>query len=192
MKEIIEKGIEAILPVYIEDKGNCTIIYTKEDDVILKKAIKSTIRNLCKYYHLDLKESNKTYGNLLSINKQPPIPLTPNQVFVPIKVRKPIISHDGAYGYINIDSIERISRSDSSPLESTIHLKSKRTINAICRDITIKNNINKGHLARQLFNRYDVTAVREDGNYYEMQDSPATKRDIAMIYKEIMELKRMK
>ena len=191
MKEIIEKGIEAILPVYIEDKGNCTLIYTREDEVILEKALKSTIRNLCKYYHLDLKASNKTYGDLLSINKQPPIPLSPNQVFVPVKVRKPIVSHDGAYGYINIDSIEKISSRDSSPLESTIYLKSKRTIEAICRDITIKKNINKGRLAKKLFSRYDVTAVREDGNYYEIQDRPATKKDIAMIYKEIMELKKM-
>ncbi len=69
MEKIIEKDIEAILPIYMNDIGNCTVIYTRKDKIILEKVIKTIIKNLCQYYHLDLKASNKTYGDLLSIKK---------------------------------------------------------------------------------------------------------------------------
>ena len=43
MEQIIQKGIEAILPVYIKDRGNCTRIYTREDEIVLDKTIKTII-----------------------------------------------------------------------------------------------------------------------------------------------------
>lgn len=191
MKEIVEKGIHAILPVYIEDKGNCTAIYTKEDTITQEKAIRSVMINLCKHYHLDLAASNKTYGELLSIKKQPPIPLSHNQVFIPVKVRQPVIKHDGAYGYINIDSIEKIVQSNSSPRKATIYLENTSPIQAMTKASTIQKNLNNGKLAKKLFNRYDTTAIREEGTFYQAQDSPATKNDIAILYRELIELKRM-
>ncbi|NLY46740.1 MAG: hypothetical protein GX053_12265 [Tissierella sp.] len=188
MKRIIEKGIQAILPVYVKDRGNCTVIYTKEDEVILDKTIKTTILNLCKYYHLDLKASNETYGKLLSIKKYPPIPFTYNQIFIPIKARIPIGKHDGAYGYVNINSIENISQTKSKD-HSLLYLSDKRTIEVYSKDTTVLKSISKGEVIKKILANQNTPMIHEEENLYLAEEKVATKKDIAMVYKEIMRIK---
>ncbi|MDR7869336.1 MAG: competence protein ComK [Tissierellaceae bacterium] len=187
MKDIIEKGIEAILPVYIKDRGNCTVVYTKEDRIIIEKTSKTVITNLCKYYHLDLRASNKAYGDLLTIKKHPPIPFTYDQIFIPMKTRKPIARHDGAYGYVNMESINKISKSKIEN-NTLIYISKDRPIEVYSRLCTIQRNINNGEIVKRLFRRSDL--VREVDSLYMAEDTLATKKDIAMVYKEIMELKK--
>lgn len=187
MEKIIEKTIEAILPVYLKDRGNCTLIYTSEDKIILDKTTKTTILNLCKYYHLDLKASNETYRKLLSIKKYPPIPFTYNQIFIPIKTRIPIARHDGAYGYVNVSSIEKISKTKSKD-NSLLYLSKNRTIEIYSKESTIERNISKGLVVKKILSN-NVAMIHEDENLYIAEDKVATKKDIAMVYKEIMGLK---
>lgn len=187
MNDIVEKGLEAILPVYIKDIGNCTIIFTKEDEVILEKTIKTVITNLCKYYHLDLKASNKTYGNLLTNKKHTPIPLTYNQIFIPIKTRKPIAKHDGAYVYVNIDSIKSISVSNTKN-NCLIYISNNRVIEVYSKLCTIQRNINNGGIVKRLLKRNNL--INDVDNLYIAEDTLATKKDIAMVYREIMEIKK--
>lgn len=188
MEQIIQKGIEAILPVYIKDRGNCTTIYTREDEFILEKTIKTIISNLCKYYHLDLTASNTTYGNLLSIKKYPPIPLTHDQIFIPIKTRIPIAKHDGAHGFVNINAIEKVVTSKSEN-NSIIYLSNNKTIKVYSKDCTIQRNINNGEIVKRLFKRTNSPIIKEQESLYEAEDAIATKKDIAMVYKEIMQIK---
>ena len=187
MNEIIEKGLEAILPVYIKDRGNCTSIYTNDGEIILEKAIRSVITNLCNFYHLDLKASNKTYGDLLTIKKNTPIPFTYDKIFIPIKTRKPIAKHDGAYGYVNMDSIKKFSKSKIDN-NSLIYIGNNRVIEVYSKVSTIQRNINNGKIIKRLFKRNDL--IREANNLYIAEDTLATKKDIAMVYSEIMEIKK--
>ena len=188
MEKIIEKGIDAILPVYLKDRGNCTLIYTRQGEVILEKTIKTTISNLCRYYHLDLKASNETYGKLLSIKKYPPIPFKYNQIFIPIKTRIPIGKHDGAYGYVNISSIEKVARTKSKD-NSLLYLTNDRTIEVYSKEATIQKNISKGMLVKKILANENTPMIHEEESLYLVGDKVATKQDIAMVYKEIMRIK---
>lgn len=188
MEKTIQKGIEAILPVYLKNRGNCTVIYTREDEVILEKTIKTTILNICKYYHLDLKASNETYGKLLSIKKHPPIPFTYNQIFIPIKTRIPIAKHDGAYGYVNISSIEKVSKTKSKE-RSLLYIGNHRTIEVYSKELTIQKNISKGEVVKKILANENMPMILEEENLYLSEDKVATKKDIAMVYKEIMSIK---
>ena len=188
MEKTVQKGIEAILPIYLKDRGNCTVIYTREDEVILEKTIKTTILNLCKYYHLDLKASNETYGKLLSIKKYPPIPFTYNQIFIPIKTRIPIGKHDGAYGYVNISSIDKVSKTKSKD-HSLLYLSNHRTIEVYSKELTIQKNISKGEVVKKILANENTPMIHEEENLYLAEDKIATKKDIAMVYKEIMSIK---
>lgn len=188
MEQIIQRGIEAVLPVYIKDRGNCTAIYTGEGEIILEKTIKTTISNLCRYYHLDLKASNESYGNLLSIKKYPPIPFSHDQIFIPIKVRIPIGKHDGAYGFVNINSIEKVAKSKSQD-KCILYLSNKRTIDIYSKDSTIQRNINNGIIVKRLLDKRDLSLIKEEESLYEAENALATKKDIAMVYKEIMRIK---
>jgi len=186
VNEIIEKGLEAILPVYIKDIGNCTKIYVKDDEIILEKTIRSVLANLCKFYHLDLKASKKTYGDLLTIKKNTPIPFAYDYVFISIKARKPIAKHDGAYGYVNLDSIKSYSKSKTNN-NSLIYISNNRTIEVYSKLCTINKNVNNGKIVKSLLKRNDF--IREANSLYIAEDSLATKKDIAMVYREIMEIK---
>ncbi len=186
MNEIIEKGLQAILPVYIKDIGNCTRIYVKDDEIVLEKTIRSVIANLCRFYHLDLKASNKSYGDLLTIKKNIPIPFAYDFVLIPIKTRRPIAKHDGAYGFVNMDSIKNISTSKTNN-NSLIYISNNRAIEAYSKLCTIKKNVNNGKIVKRLIKRNDL--LKEVNNLYVAEDSLATKKDIAMVYREIMEIK---
>ena len=188
MEKIIEKGIEAILPVYVKDRGNCTLIYTRHDEIIVEKTIKTIIINICKYYHLDLKASNESYGDLLSIKKYPPIPFTYNQIFIPIKTRIPIGKHDGAYGYVNINSIEKITKLKSED-NSLLHLSNNRSIEVYSKVTTILKNVSKGQVVKKILAKGNTSMIHEEESLYIAEDKAATKKDIAMVYKEIMRIK---
>lgn len=186
VNEIIEKGLEAILPVYIKDIGNCTRIYTKDDEIILEKTIRSVLANLCKFYHLDLKASRKTYGDLLSIKKNTPIPFGYDLILIPIKTRKPIAKHDGAYGYVNMESIKSYTKSKTDN-NTLIYISNNNVIEAYCKLSTINKNVNNGKIIKGLLRKNSL--IRESNNLYIAEDSLATKKDIAMVYREIMEIK---
>src|SRR5690554_4644720 len=103
MENILKEGVVAFVPEYIDQKGNCTIIYGKESKkIILEKSIKTVIRLIAKYYMLDLNEAKKRYRPLVSSSNLVPIPLSKSDIFVPIKTRRPMYKNDGAFGYVNI------------------------------------------------------------------------------------------
>lgn len=187
MEKIIKKGIIAIVPVYLPGRGNCTTIYTKDNEHInIYKTIKTVIRNICEYYHLDMKAAKKTYGELLSIRNFPPIPFTPDDIFIYVKMRKPICEYDGAYGYIKIDAIHKIIDSNGKTL---IHLTSGDIIEGLANISTVKRNIKNGEIVKKLYDRKGKRLEEDNLDFYSQEDKAATKGDIAMLYMKMMEIK---
>lgn len=188
MEKTIEKQIMAIVPKYISNKGNCTIIYTEEGIVEIEKSIKTVIKNISKYYHFDLKESNSTYRKLLYCRKNPPVPFTKKDIFILVKTRKPIGKHDGAYGYIRIDSIENIEFNKKEDLHPRIIFKNGQFIQILCTLDTLHKNIKNGEIVKKLLNSKYENRVKERGSLYLDENKPATKADIALLFMEINKL----
>lgn len=188
MKEIIEKEIMAIVPKYIENKGNCTWIYTRDGIVELEKSIKTVIKNIAKYYHLDLRASNKCYKELLYTKKNLPIPFTPDKIFILVKMRRPIGQHDGAYGYLDINSIEKINYKEELDLYPRIILKNSEILEALCTLETLHKAIKNGEIVRELLKSKYKKGLGESATIYQDEDKPATKGDLALLYMEISRL----
>lgn len=189
MEKIIKKDILAIVPKYIQNKGNCTLIYTRDEIVEMERSIKTVIRNISKYYHFDLKESNSTYKELLYTKKNPPIPFTKEDIFILVKMRKPIGQHDGAYGYVDLDSIDRIEYKKGVDLYPNLLLKNGESLQALCTLVTLNRAIKNGEIVRQVLKSKYEGGVGESSVSYLDEDSPATKRDIALLFMEISRLK---
>lgn len=190
MNKIIEKGIIAILPEYIKDRGNCTTIWTKDkEEIVLERSVKTVIRNMAKYYHLDLKAANKTYGELLAIKKSAPIPFTKEDIFINVKTRIPLAKDDGAYGYIKVNTIDKVKESNGEEEKATIYLKDGRSIKVYSRIETLNKNISNGEVLKKVLQNKNPLLVKENPSLYLEEDRPATKKDIAMLYMEIMEIK---
>lgn len=190
MESIIKKDIMAIVPKYIQNKGNCTLIYTKSEVIEVNKSIKTVIRNICKYYHLDLRASNDTYGKLLCARKNPPVPFTSNDIFILVKTRKPIGQHDGAHGYVKIDSIDKIVYKSERDRYPCIILASGQSIEALCTMGTLNKNMSNGVLVKKLLGQESSNTVRETSPMYLDEEMPATKKDIALLYMMIMKLRQ--
>lgn len=186
MENIISKGIMAILPIYIKGQGNCTIFYTKEETVELQLTIRTVIRRLCEYYLLDLKSSNKKYGVLLSCKYHPPIPFNKDNIFIQLKTRTPIGRHDGAHGYFDLDSIKRLKPMGKNTM---IQLIDGTEIEALVSYNISKKYFNNGEIVRELIKDKADKIPMGESSFYENQDTPATKADIALLYMKILEIK---
>ena len=187
MEKIVQEELMALIPVYMDMKGNCTSLYTVRGGIYnVEKSIRTILNQLSEYFLVDLKASRKYYGELLFMTNLVPIPFNENNVFIPLKVRKPLCKNDGSVGYINIDYIESVSASNDKTI---VHLKNKTTINSLNSIETVNKHIKNGHIVKKLYTeRYNSNFCREY-DFYTEYNKPATKGDIAFIMHEIMEIK---
>ncbi len=188
MQNIFKEEIIALLPSYIKDRGNSTVVWIQgQEPVIIESTIKTTIKNMCRFYHLDLKASNKTYGELLSIKRSPPIPFKTDKIFIKLKTRIPLARDDGAYGYINLDYIEKTIKIKENK-KTLIQLRDQQFLEVHGRIETINKTIKNGEIIKKLVGRQDLLEIREEGPSYLEESTPATKKDIALIYMKLVEL----
>lgn len=136
---------------------------------------------------MDLKVSNKTHDDPLSIRKHHPIAFDKNNIFIQAKTIVPIGKHDGTYGYINIDSIDRIGKFTMDT--SFINLKDGQAVKVLCREETPVKNIKHGEILQRLIKEKDNFLIKESGNLYLEENPLANKGDMAMIYMELIEIK---
>lgn len=186
MEDLVSKGILALLPVYINDDGNCTYVYTIEGRVVLKLTIKTVIKKLCEYYYLDLKSCNKTYGSLLTSKYRPPIPFNRDNIFIQFKTRTPIGRHDGAHGYFNINSIKSIKSQNKNTI---IHLLNDQEIEVLMSIYTVKKYINNGEIVKKLILENKLNYSKDKLSLYDESNTPATKSDIALLYLKMLEIR---
>lgn len=184
MQDIISKEIIAILPEYIAGKGNCTVIYTNKERIIVNMTIRTVIKKLCAHYRIDIRASNRHFGGLISIKNAIPIPLSKDNIFIQVKVRKPILKDDGSMGYFKLDSIKKIK---GLKKDASILLNNGTEIQCDCSHSIIKKHMKHGELIRNLYDNKQST-VNEAMECYASSDTPATKSDIARIFMMIQDI----
>lgn len=185
MKNIIEQGILAIIPTYIVGNGNCTVIQTKNGQVVLDKVIRTVIRNLCNYYHIDLQASNRYYKSLIPTKLSVPLPFSRNDIFFQVKVRRSIGKDDGSMGYFHLDGVSKIKSEDNRAI---IVLNNGAEVPCLCTPENVRNHIKNGELVRDLYEKRHPS-VGEQMEKYLASDSPATKADIGRLFMAIQDLK---
>ncbi|HLR34100.1 MAG TPA: hypothetical protein VK071_02090 [Tissierellales bacterium] len=188
IQKYVSEGLIAFIPVYVDMKGNCTLLYTFHDKAYVDKNLRSVLNLLAKYFFLDLKESRKYLGGLLNIKNLVPIPFNKENIFIPVKIRKPYFKNDGATGYININSIDKLERQESKTL---IYLKGNHKILCLNSLETANKHVKNGHIVKKLIesNRGYSCTIRENISFYNEYDKPATKGDIALLRKEITDIR---
>ncbi|WP_313755600.1 competence protein ComK [Tissierella sp.] len=149
MENILNKDIMAIVPEYVEGRGNCTKIYAMDmEPVILDKSIKTIIRLIGKHYMIDLGELKKRYRNLISSPNLVPIPLSKRDIFIPFKTRVPMYKNDGAFGYINMKYIEKIKEEKGS---TVVYLSNGTKIPCLCSLSTIDKHMKNGNIVSRCY-----------------------------------------
>lgn len=149
MKETLKfNEIEALLPVYVKDKGNCTEIITKAGSFVKSATIETCVKNLADYYNISLYHNRINYGHELGITNKVPIVINENLVYVYVNVREPMFKHDAAYGYVDINSIKEVIVKDG---HASIIMNSGNVIQTRQNIKTLKRSILNGRLARDIY-----------------------------------------
>ncbi|MBC8587513.1 competence protein ComK [Paratissierella segnis] len=178
MEDFVTKDIMAVVPVYVADRGNCTIIYAEDENITTNSSVRNIIKRLCTHYHLDRVASNKYFGNLIQVKNGVPLPLTRDRIFIQLKVRRAIGHCDGTMGYFNLDSIKSVKGMEN---DAFVILKNGTEIKCVSALSNIKKHMKNGELVRNLYDNRIYTA-NEAMERYETSNTPATKADIARLY----------
>ena len=179
------EDIVAIVPKYIDLRGNCTIAYDQEGQPYEIYRTVSTVLNwLAEYYLVDLRAARGFSANILAIRNLPPIPFNMENVFVPVKVRKPLFRNDGSFGYVNIEYVEDIVEEDAT----YINLNNGVSIRCLCSLPTVSRHIRNGHIIKKFWEGRSPVQTEETDLYGEY-NQPATKWDIALLREEILKMK---
>ena len=149
MKNLLKYNkINALLPVYVNDIGNCTEIITTEASLIKTITIETCIKNLADFYNISLYHNRLNYGSELGITNKVPIVVNEELIYIYINVREPLFSHDAAYGYIDVNSIESVFENDKN---AAIRMKSGKTIQTRQSLVSLKKMMLYARIAKDIY-----------------------------------------
>lgn len=164
MENILNKRLLAIIPEYIDQMGDCTIIYSMgEEPLIVEKSIRTVLKNIGKELMVDLREIKRRYGLLVSSPNLVPIPLSQDDIFIPLKVRKPLCRNDRAFGYINLKYIKDVKTETESTI---IVLKDGTSIECLCSHQTVQKQLKNARVVKECYLKRSIN-VAEDETIYE-------------------------
>ncbi|TJX12881.1 hypothetical protein E9840_11625 [Tissierella creatinini] len=148
MERVLENKLIAVIPKYIPDQGNCTIIYTeKSEPLILENTITTVMKRIGRHYMVDLDAMKARNGKLINISYPVPISLD-DDVFIPIKVRKPFGKNDKSFGYVNLEYIDSIKTDNSFTI---IHLRNQLEIKCLFKKATLNKHISNGTIIKRFY-----------------------------------------
>ena len=187
ISSINKNNIIGLLPLYYPQVGDVTeIILLDQDSIIIPNNIKTTLKNIAKYYAVDLKAMRKKYEKIFGdVKRAMPVILSPEIILMTLKVRRIILKNDSARGYFNYFMIKNVEKNKDDSF-STIVLKNDRRI--VCHHSM--KNVNQ-HIRNCRYVHQHI--LKESGNHsgisYEYLNFPATKGDIALVLEELRDLK---
>jgi hypothetical protein len=120
--------LAAFIPSYREGEGQgLWLLFRDGGSEWLSQGLRSLLRQLCSLFAVDHRQARQHYGLLLGQANLVPLALSPFLIFFPVKVQKPVVSGDAAYGYLHLRSVLAV-KTDSSPL--TFHLEGGHRVTA--------------------------------------------------------------
>jgi competence protein ComFB len=124
LAEILE--IVAFIPAYRDGAGQGLNVYYRDGTMRwLARSLKGFIQQLARFFNVNLTELKKNFGPLLGQVNLFPLALGPFLLFIPLKIRKPRLPGDPAYGYFKLRSLLHVS---TGPAPCTVTLEGGHTL----------------------------------------------------------------
>ena len=141
------RQIAAIIPYY-GLAGDSTRIITRDGGIVtLTSRIRTVIRHLAQSRVVDL-AALKTKARLATARQNlSPLPLAPELVLVPLKVRRPRVAGDITTGYINMYAISAVKANRHRPYQATLILAGTTELPVIWTVATVQRQLALARLA---------------------------------------------
>lgn len=165
MLSISDKKLTAIIPEYKSEKGDCTTLhFLDEEPITVERNIRTVLKNIAKEFMLDLTLAKRKYGAVVSSPGLVPIPLGKEDVFLPLKVRKPLFKNDKAFGYINLKYIKEIKSNKDLKTDCVI-LSNNQEIELMCTRLTALKQMKNARVVKELYIKRSMQVAEEDVVY---------------------------
>lgn len=171
MKGKDEKIIYAI-PKYLEGQGDIALVVNERgEELTLPFHIRTFIKKLAYKNYVDLVSIRRRLQEEFSQKNILPYPLNPELILIPIKVRRPRLKKDGAFGYINYLWVKEIEKQDRfcqvifknhstlKVLQSYNSVKAKMLQGAWLRDCFIPQNMYSSNPSTKYLCREDIGQI---------------------------------
>lgn len=169
-----KKSIDAIVPIYNREGNNvCSIIYPNGTSIVESIHVDKFIRIWLQILRIDICSYRMWAQEILHRRNGNPIVIHEHMVFIPVKMRKPIGSKDGSYGYVQLESIDDI-------VDGAIHLKSGRILPCMYTKQTMERKIKDAKLIQ-----YSYIEERKMYDIIYRRKSPGISPIYAMGYEHI-------
>jgi len=149
LKEVLGLGLGAIIPIYQD--GNVTEVIAKDGSRFIdKRTLRTVLKNIAKFYSVDLAAVRKQYGSFINKRHSIPIPFSAKLVLIPFKAReRPLGKNDGTLGYVNFFQISEVKTETNNG--TSIVLKSGQAIVTMLGTDTLKEYIKNARLVEELY-----------------------------------------
>jgi len=190
IENILEKGLACLMPVYEPGQGNAVKLIADDGSAfIVPRTIKTVLNLICRYYTVHIEACRARYGKILNQRLGVPLAIHSSLVLIPLKLRKPLLPKDGAYGYVNLYSIEGVEECQN---HTRILLRGNVRILCLQRLSTALQQINKAKaIAVDMPHALYAGGADRVHDFYVQYSTPATRGDIARLQQEILEIRDM-
>lgn len=147
--ELVNEGIAAFFPIY--DGGNVTCVLTRSGKQLpIRRTCKTVLKNLARFYNIDLTAIREYYGKAVNKKQGVPIPMTTNLLLIPVKARKnPLGENDGTFGYVNFREIKQLA--DGAGGSCHIIFQSDKKLEVLVSKVTMKEYVKNAQLVESIF-----------------------------------------
>jgi hypothetical protein len=190
IRDWINKGICGFIPFYHEDGGNYTkLIFLHNPPIIVEKRICTVLMRFAGFFQKDLRLIRQQAREITGQRSLNPLPINHNMILVPFKIRKPIGKDDGAMGYFFSSSIDDIREDGDGVrvfLRNGQHYRILETLSTARHHMGFAHQIYFYLLRNGVGDDTGYDSCREPmGTYNSVYDQPATKGDMALVFKNI-------
>ncbi len=104
----------AFVPSYRQGEGQgLWLFFGDGGNQWFAQGLRPFVNQLCGLFAVDRQQARQQFGPLLGQVNLVPLALTPFLIFFPVKVQKPVVSGDPAYGYFRLRSVLRLDTESS-------------------------------------------------------------------------------
>lgn len=146
---MMEKEILYAIPVYQEGQGDISkILYEDGKEIYRPFHIRTLIRKIAYENYTDLVSLKRKMREQLGQKNILPYPVHSRLILIPVKVRKPRLKKDGAFGYINYVWVEEVQEEEKY---CTILFKDHSRLKVLQHYHSVKGRMMQGAWLQECF-----------------------------------------
>lgn len=160
-----QREVIVLRPLYAEGKGDGTEIFLRTGQRLwLGKHIRTVRTALARYYGVDIVALRRKYGPLLARSGSLPLPLAPRLILVPLRLRRPRLKGDAAFGYVSYHDIKGVRETAGGPSPTLLRLTSGTELPVLSQRRLVVQHLGAARMVEALYLKHTGWGLELESN----------------------------